>query len=273
MKFYMTYHRQYPNEVIPIIDELSIPIMTTAVSRFGANFGIMYDYPTDRIIDSGGYSVMKNHGDYPFTVKEYHDWLSTNSEKFDWVAAMDYACESEFDDIMSVAERVDRTIENTIEHFNYDPDYQLVPVLQGRLLHEYVDCYERLTDHGIDCSKVGLGTVCRMSREKKLVWLEEQIRDRTGVEHIHGFGTKISAYRHGCTFESSDSASWMMAPSYGRTYVRKDEASLEAVSDGSTPSERVANSFKAYYEHVRDVIRRRRRIEDGKLLNLDRPNF
>lgn len=174
---------------------------------------------------------------------------------------MDYPCEPEFDNLFSVEDRISMSVENAISQTNLDPSYDLIPVLQGRLLHQYIDCYDRLVDHGIDCSRVGIGTLCRVASSPKICWLEERLRAETGIEWIHAFGTKIDAIKLGATFDSS---AWIQPLNFGLTYTRS-ENHLEKVRLDNTPRERTLQSFKAYYTHVNDVIDS---YAPGKLLRL-----
>lgn len=267
MRFYMTFSRDAPGTVVPYAEAHDIPLMTSALTRYGANgFNDLWSYATPHAVDSGGYSALARHGDYPYSVEDYHAWLRQHKDEFEWAAVMDYACERRFDDQFSVQERIDMTVENTIQHFNLDPDYDLLPVLQGRLRFQYLETYDRLRDHGIPTDRVGLGTVCRIESSPKIVQLENEIREATDIEWMHGFGVKITAFKNGASFESADSAAWNVAPSHGKCYI-DDETRLNAVSTDNTSNEDIFESFKNYYSYVRRILDRREREIGGKLLN------
>lgn len=268
MKFYMTYNRSAPRKIIPYIESNDVPVMCISMDRWSEatdQFKEMWDYDTSVIIDSGGFGVLNNSSSdnptYPFSVDEYHQWLSTYSDRFEWAAVMDFACEEQFDDIYSVDERIDKTIENTIYHFDKDPDYDLIPVLQGRLIHQYLECYDRLKDHGIPVDRVGLGTVCRVSESDKIAWLENKLRKNTEIEWMHGFGVKITAIKNGVGFESMDSAAWAMPLKFGKYFELKDNT-LEQHLGYEEHKEAAYSSFKAYYEYAEEKVFRR---PDGKL--------
>jgi hypothetical protein len=208
-------------------------------------------YDTSYVLDSGGYSAMNEYsGAFPWSVQEYHEWLQDAyaERAFDWAAVMDLACEPAFDDVMTVKERQDETLANTLEHFNKNPDYPLLPVLQGREIDQWIAFHDRLVDHGIDTSYVGVGTLCRQSSSKQIAKIEQALRARTDVEAIHGFGVKISAFGHGAVFESADSKAWAWETSFGNKYVQTntDPPKFETV-DYEDAAQAHRESFEAYY--------------------------
>lgn len=261
MQFHMTYARSAKDLIVPYAEWRNIPIMTNASHRYSDVNGFLelWDYDTPHIVDSSGYTVMKEYGGYPWSVEDYHNWLSS-SGGFDWAAVMDYACEEKFDEKMSVQERMDRTIENTIEHFELDPDYNLLPVLQGRTVEQYLESYDRLKEHGIPVDRVGLGTVCRISSSKKIVETERRLREETDIEWIHGFGVKINAYKLGATFESADSQAWVYPASNGNAYIEGD-GKLETVEMGDSPQARTFSCFKSYYDYVNRIANMKGKYE------------
>lgn len=277
--FAMTYARSRPNELVPWIEEHDVPLLTNAVHRWSSNTERLLDmwyYDTPHVIDAGGYNVMasyvaqngrlldshsldvptelcKDTPFYPWTVEEYHEWLCEHSEEFLWATSMDYACEERFDSLWDYRDRREATLDATIRQYELlESDghpYTMLPVLQGRTPDEYVDFYESLEDHGLPTDAVGLGTVCRMSSEKRIVDFEQTIRDRIDVDYLHGFGVKIEAFKHGATFDSADSQAWVYGPTNGRC-VFDDGDSLREVQMPDHSLERTVTSFKEYYSYV-----------------------
>lgn len=290
--FYVTYARSRPNELVPWIEAHQVPLLTNAMHRWSeaqAAFLHMWEYDTPHVIDAGGYNVQRkwvadngenvrgqltsdttkevvaaNRGAlesqlsddspfYPWSLEEYHEWCSEWAHEHDWVTVMDYACEEKFDPLWSVEERVEKTLEHTVRHYDLDPDYTVLPVLQGRTVDSYVRCYEFLEDHGIPCDHVGLGTVCRLSSEKRIVEVERQVRERTGVDKLHGFGVKVAAYKHGATFDSADSQAWVYSASNGEVVhvSRTPDGGLRIDTEPCSDSlYRTVQSFKSYYTYV-----------------------
>jgi len=256
MTFYMTYARSRPSTIVPYAEKNGIGLMTNAAHRWSSAksaFLDLWDYDCPHIVDSGGYNVQAQHGSYPWTVQDYHDWLSGYADRIDWAACMDYACEDRFDGLHTVGERVDKTVRNTVEQFDMGPDYDLLPVLQGRSVDGYVDCYDRLKAAGVPVEHVGLGTVCRISSSKEIVHVERKVRELCeDVERIHGFGVKIDAFRMGSSFETADSQAWVYAASNGQCYVRNGD-SLKKVDMPDDSKRRTVESFKNYHEHVTEL--------------------
>jgi hypothetical protein len=252
MTFYMTYSRSKPDVIVPYAEKHNIGLMTNASHRWSDNterFLELYDYDTNHVLDSGGYSVMAKYGEYPWTVEEYHDWLQTQSDKFNWVACMDFACEERFDDMYTVEERMDKSFDNIISHFDHDPSYDLLPVLQGRNIEQWVSFYDRLQDHGIPCEYVGLGTVCRLSSSEKIVEVESEIRDRCkNIDRLHGFGVKINSFKLGATFDTTDSHAWSYKARHAKAvYDVWDQLEAVQLDDYATAK---IHSFKNYHQYA-----------------------
>lgn len=298
--FYMTYARSRPRDIVPYAEENNIGLMTNAAHRYSeatGEFKDLWDYDTRHIVDSGGYNIqrgwVKKHYDgklpaqltqeyvaravencidfdsmsqfYPWTVEEYHEWLSQYD--FNWAAAMDYACEEVYDPMHSVEEKIQKTVENTERHFELGPDYNLLPVLQGRSVDDYVKCYNMLKESSVDIplTHVGLGTVCRISSSKEIVRTEREIRERCDdIEYIHGFGVKINAYKLGATFESADSQAWVYPASNGRCYTLED-GKLGEIEMGDNSRKRTVESFKNYYQYVSRLMNRPTQLPDIEL--------
>lgn len=260
-------------------DHEQIPILTNVTHRWSdakGEFLSPFEYETRRCFDSGGYNVQARYADrngdlkdgvsqhdvkrelshespfYPWSVEQYHEWLADHSDTFEWAAVMDYACEERFDSLWSVEDRVDATIRNTIRHFDvHNREYDLVPVLQGRTLWDYIDCYDRLDAAGIPLDRVGLGTVCRLSSSEAIVELEQRLRERREFESIHGFGVKVDSFRRGATFETADSQAWVYDASHGNE-VRYVDGRLEKHHCGDS-LRRTVVSFREYYRHVHQL--------------------
>lgn len=267
----MAYSNGRWEQLRPWIEKHHVPLLINATARWSRNRDVfleMRDYDTPFIIDAGGYNVQSYHDThsptsvlselqsdvpfYPWSVREYHNWLIENQQLFDWACVMDYACEARFDDVWSVEERMDATLDNTIAQFGMDPEYDLIPVIQGRSIDQYVEFTDMLLDHGIDVSEVGLGTVCRLSSTNEILSVEQEIRDRTPIDRIHGFGVKIDAYKKGATFESADSAAWNYPSASGRMlYISAEDGAVttKRVDEDSNLMATV-ESFMAYYTYV-----------------------
>jgi len=237
------------------ISESGAATMQNAMDYWGSGCFRDYNpYPSSRrVVDSGGYSAMNKYGgDFPWSVEEYDEYLTSVYREcgFDWAAVMDLACEEDFDDILSVEERQERTLENTIRHFNLDPEYPVIPVLQGREVNQWVEFHDRLQDHGIDTSYVGVGTLCRLQSPKQIAEVERALRTRTDVDAIHGFGVKISSFKHGAAFDTADSQAWSWKNQFGLKYVAVGDSPVrletEEYGGADDAADAGAQSFDAY---------------------------
>lgn len=270
MTFYMTWANKYPDLIMPAVHANNIPLMRNAYHRYSTRTDrfLPLQYPQDGqvIIDSGGFNVLANgHDSFPWSVHEYHDWLGSLDTDFDWAACMDYACERRFDDRLSKEERMQKTLENTITHFNLDPSYRVLPVLQGRTLDDYLTFYDWLTDHGIPTEYVGLGTVCRQSNTTEIIEIERGLRANTDIEKLHGFGVKINAFKFGVCFESADSNAWNVEPSNGNVvYDDGDRLRTEERPDADQSQQRSYTSFLEYYKYASRLQNRALQRRDGR---------
>lgn len=262
--FYVTYDGTNHQIIRPWMEEHDVPVMKNASNYWRPKEETWRDPPewdTPLIVDCGGYNVQVKHGEYPWSVESYNDWLNRNSGKVEWAPPMDYACEERFDDKWSYRKRMEKTLDNTIEQFDLEQDgWDLTPVLQGRSIHDYVEFYEWLRDHGIPTDSVGLGTVCRISNTHEIVSVERKLRKRTKIDNIHGFGVKIEAFKFGATFDSADSAAWVYPVSFGDYYEYSgNPAQGLNREEGDDPQENRLKTFQNYYKYVKDILSKQER--------------
>lgn len=300
-QFYMGYsYRHAIDTIVPWSEKHGAGFLTNARQRWSTTtdrFNDMWSYDAPHVVDAGGYNVqseyvtqggnLKNGVDedtirkevsqdapfYPWTVEEYHSWLHDYGDDLDWACAMDYACEERFDTAWSVQDRIDATIRNTVRQHNLrqrdGSDYSFLPVLQGRTVDQYVESAKRLESAGVDVSTVGLGTVCRLSSSTEIIRVEHEVRRRTNVENIHGFGVKIDAYKLGARFETADSQAWIYNPSYGNITILKRDGDggyrIDSHEHQHADRTRKSHSWKAYYAYVNWIINGNENIPESVL--------
>jgi len=240
----------------PLVSDGDILVMRNVMGFQNADsLRISEPYAGRYVLDSGGYTAMDEFGGgFPWSVAEYHEWARSmyDENPFEWVAVMDLACEEAFDDAISVAERINKTIDNTIDLLSHDPEYPVLPVLQGREVNEWLDCYDRLRDHGIDPDYAGVGTLCRQSRGSRIAEIIRALRTRTDVEAFHGFGVKATAFTAGVQLETADSQAWSWPLKYGIKLALASETPTRIVrSEYDENDEKIhRETFNAYYKHV-----------------------
>jgi len=252
-QFFMTYARSRPKTIVPIAENLGAGLMENGLHRWSEHteqFNQMWEYDCPHAIDSGGFNCMSKFGEFPWSVAEYHTWLSENKEFFDFAAIMDYACEDRFNDLYTVEQRRRKTLQNTLKQFNMDPEYNLIPVLQGRSLADYIEFYDWLKEYGLPTDFVGVGTVCRLSSTEKVVKIINGLREKTDIKHFHGFGIKVDSFKRGALFDTADSQAWVYSAANGERLVwNDDESALQGVYDTDS-KRRTVESFVRYYMHV-----------------------
>lgn len=252
-QFFMTYSRSRPHIIVPMAANLGAGILENAMHRWSEateSFNQMFEYNSPHAIDSGGFNCMSKYGEFPWEVSEYHNWLDQNKDEFDFAAIMDYACEDRFNHLWDVETRRKKTLENTIEHFEHEPDYKCIPVLQGRKLEDYIEFYEWLRDYGLPYDFVGVGTVCRLSSTEKIVKIINGLREKTKIDKFHGFGVKVDSFKRGALFDTADSQAWVYSASNGNRLIwNDDESALTTVHDDDS-QRRTVESFARYYMHV-----------------------
>lgn len=257
-RFYMTYSRDRPNELVPWIEEHDVPLLTNAIHRWSDrtdSFMDMWEYDTPHVVDAGGYNVLAaGRTDYPWSIEEYDEWLAAHADEFEWATVMDYACEERFDDALSVTERRHKTMANTIDHLALDPDYPLLPVIQGREMWDYVESYLDAQMEDIPLADVGVGTVCRVESQKEIARRSRRIKDYMHeVERTHGFGVKVQSFTQNATFDSADSAAWAYPMANGTSYNLRDNGDGSWNLDYDPQDWRARScveSFQSYYAYV-----------------------
>jgi hypothetical protein len=257
--FYMTVNSNR-KQLQPLVKDGDIPVMRNVMQfRASDSLSVRGVYAGRYVLDSGGYTAMDEFcGDFPWTVTEYHEWAKAMyaDQPFEWVAAMDLACEPAFDDVVSVSERIDRTVENTIALLDHDPEYPVLPVLQGRTVDSWLACYDRLRDHGIDPDYAGIGTLCRQTSGNDIKKIVRAIRTRTDIDAFHGFGVKATAFKYGAQFETADSQAWSWPLMFGQKYtIDERTGDMKRVGYDDHDAAVHRESFESYYEHVSGLHR------------------
>lgn len=123
------------------------------------------DWVKSVCVDSGGFAIMQKFGRYPWSVRQYSDfiWDVTRDVKLDFGAIMDYACEPSVNREVyrSNKERIKATIRNEAECMRVAPGLPWMPVLQGDNLTERAfDVAIRWRVGMLPAEYAGIGSVC-----------------------------------------------------------------------------------------------------------------
>ena len=205
------------------------------------------------IIDSGAYDfIIKKKGEYPYEPKEYFNDILNLSDKriilLDYLVTMDLICNPVISKIehKNNLKKIRKTIENTIkldrlfEHEN--PNFRLMPVIQGYSVEEYEKCAQLLIDSNIMISKkssdflVGIGSLANRTKVGEIKAVLKAISDKFSDNDyknigIHLFGVRLNAIKDhevAQRISSFDSFSWTFPYRFGRVKLFTGSRMIEA---------------------------------------------
>jgi hypothetical protein len=161
--------------------------------KFRRRFGIKW-------LDCGGYLILLKYGYYPFSVVNYANLIVRLSPHF--YATMDFACEPGLvnqtkSKIKTVRGRIEATVKNAVELAEWENQIpgQMVPVIQGYTLDEYLYCLQLHEAAGTIRDYMAVGSMCQRTSEKELQELIPGIyyaAQALGCSKLHFFGLKLS---------------------------------------------------------------------------------
>jgi hypothetical protein len=174
----------------------------------------------DWIMDSGAFSTILTHGDYPQAPAAYASEIKRWRHNGNLLAAVaqDYMCEAHMLKITgkTIPEHQRLTIERYDELVKCDTgDVYIMPVLQGYDPEDYVSHIRQYGDRLQFGAWVGVGSVCKRngnaaSIEAVLLAIK---RERPDLR-LHGFGLKTTALGSEIVrdlLETADSMAWSFA--------------------------------------------------------------
>jgi len=156
---------------------------------------VLYKYISeyDKVfLDSGAFGSAQADGGYQYTCDDYLE-LVDRIQPHHW-ATMDFPCEPNILMNMSVDERIERTIENTI-YLQRHPSPGFLPVVQGWELGDYALCLDLMSKAGIGLQYIGIGSVCRRCSSGILVSIVRLVAGLVPRAKLHGFGIKLTALK------------------------------------------------------------------------------
>jgi hypothetical protein len=179
-----------------------INVMLSAVGFFTHEKMRRDSYPRAtglRWLDSGGFTALNKHGDYPFTVGQYLNLVAMLRPHY--YATLDYPCEPNITRTlhrMTNAERIAATVENARQQLDMEKMVgygQAVPVVQGYTLDEYKSCIDQHSKAGTLRDYMAVGSMCRRISNEELHRLIPGISEyarQANVTKLHYFGLKLS---------------------------------------------------------------------------------
>lgn len=226
-----------------------------------------------RFLDSGGYSLLNKHGEYPFSVENYANLQAALGA--DFFASMDLPCEPDISralGLLSNKDRIAATVQNALDLIDLDGMVpgQVVPVIQGYTLDEYAYCIDLYKKAGAVRDFMAVGSMCRRISSEEILELIPGIYDyaaNCGVKKLHFFGLKLSPdlipvakYIH-----SRDSA--VALDSYDPKLRAKRDG--RRWPKGQKEKEEVFTSFLGRLDDLGLNYIHKRQIARGRLWNID----
>jgi hypothetical protein len=126
------------------------------------------------MLDSGAYDfiIKQKNETYPYTPDTYFETVRSKIQndkiKLDYLVSMDYICSPQ--DKKGNRVRIDRNVQNTIHLSKIfekeQPDFKLIPVVQGYELEEYIYCLKQLHKNNIleSHSYIGIGSIANRKK-------------------------------------------------------------------------------------------------------------
>jgi hypothetical protein len=172
-------------------------------------------------LDSAGFVALSRYHAYPWATEDYLDLAA--SYPFRWFASMDYCVEPEIaPDREEVRDRISRTIRVNRDCWRGAHDrgiaHRFMPVMQGRVAHDYEICIDALGDIIDAVPLIGIGSMCRrpIGGSDGVIAIFEHLDRILGAKTMmHGFGIKGAALSKLCGLEhrvaSTDSQAFGVA--------------------------------------------------------------
>lgn len=162
-------------------------------------------------LDSGAFGCAFYDGGFTYSIEEYADLVWRVKPEL-W-ATMDYPCEPNIMPNMSVWERIESTISNTLALKKRCPYMGFVPIIQGWEVEDYLACAEKLAEAGLIKPIMGIGSICRRGKQEPIVKIVRTLYSKLLGVKFHAFGVKVNTlkYNNGEVLnylDSIDTAAW-----------------------------------------------------------------
>jgi len=185
--------------------------------------------PEKLIMDSGAYSILTRLGKWPFTAKEYVEFLAEQKPRF--AVTMDYPCDRPRNESgagrgdkgvseiigWSNKEKIEKTVENTrlfiseLEKQGVIDYVQPMASIQGFYTDEFIYCIDLLKEQGLLTAYMGVGGICLRSDISSSLDVMTAIRKEIGpYAKLHAFGLSARSIKDARShvFDSLDTMDW-----------------------------------------------------------------
>jgi hypothetical protein len=151
-----------------------------------------------RFLDCGGFTLLNQYIDYPFSTVNLANLIARLRPHF--YVPKDYPCEPEISrslGLMSNQERIEATVKNAVALAEWEKQLpgQMVPVIQGYTLDEYLYCLRLHKKEGTIRDYMAVGSMCRRISSNELGNLIPSLyyaAQKAGCTKLHYFGLKLS---------------------------------------------------------------------------------
>jgi len=201
---------------------------------FAQNFSNVFRQAKKLMIDSGGFNILKQYADYPFSVNQYNNQLNYLTP--DYAVCMDYntfalraKIGEEYKDRLPYMKR---TIKNYLLQYDMERKFKLIIPIQGNTVEEkqgFIDMLEENIDlKKIEYWGIGGGGVGGMEEYEHDYFVKDRqeicnyLNKRFNNPMIHIFGCNLtflkSLLKYEFSFTSTDTWSWGVPMKKGRTF-------------------------------------------------------
>ncbi|KKM91610.1 hypothetical protein LCGC14_1226820 [marine sediment metagenome] len=235
---------------------------------FSDKFSDIFRRVKGLMIDSGGYNILQQYPDYPFSVREYNRHL--NFINPDYAVCMDYntfglmgKIGTEYEDRLPYMKR---TISNFITQFDMERNFELIIPIQGNTYEEklgFVDMLEENIDlNKIEYWGIGGGGAGGQEAYDENYFIEDRqhvcnfLNRKFKGAKIHLFGCNLtflrSLLKYNFVFTSTDTWSWGIPMKKGRTFDKNFE-SIWIRNSGLTMTEAKQRCLLKYVYEVNKI--------------------
>jgi hypothetical protein len=162
-------------------------------------------------LDSGGFSLARENSEYPFSRTDYA--RVADRCQADLVATRDLPCEPQVDRTAHATnrDRIAWSVTEATTQFRERPDLPWVPVIQGYVVGEYLECVDLLESAKLVRPFMAIGSLCARRRVDRAWSVIQAVRRRLPDVRLHGFGIDLRFVRDRrirAALWSADTAAW-----------------------------------------------------------------
>jgi len=169
------------------------------------------------MMDSGIGGMFKDGSRPRLSLEEYANIISLHEPPIAWT--YDYPCESSIiaKYCYTVSKAQDMTNENTAILRDSYGLKNVMSVVQGWDLNDYLENIDKIKSAGLLTERLGIGSICRRGQTREITRIVKAIHNNVpNWVKLHGFGVKTSVLKTEAIFllDSADSSAWNIERRY-----------------------------------------------------------